>query len=28
MPAFSGTFSDKKIKAIVAYIHSLKDDGQ
>lgn len=23
-----GTFSDKKIKAIVAYIHSLKDDGQ
>jgi mono/diheme cytochrome c family protein len=28
MPAFSGTFNDKKIKAIVAYIHTLKDDGQ
>ena len=25
MPAFGGTFDDKEIKAIVAYIHSLKD---
>ena len=28
MPAFGGAFSNKEIKAIVAYIHSLKDDGQ
>jgi mono/diheme cytochrome c family protein len=28
MPAFAGTFNDKKIKAIVVYIHSLKDEGQ
>jgi mono/diheme cytochrome c family protein len=25
MPAFGGTFDDKQIKQIVAYIHSLKD---
>ncbi len=28
MPAFEGTFDDKKMKASVAYIRSLKDDGQ